>query len=715
MKLIKTSWPDLLLITLLAILPALFFWRVITPNSADRMDIAAGDFTEQYFPLRAFVAQQWVRGQIPLWNPYLYGGQPALADIQSGALYPPHVLEALILGWGGPQLLGREIGFPLWALEWQVIVHFSIAAVGTYLFFRQLHENPLSRQTRFGAVIASLAFTYSGYLTGFPVQQLTILEVSAWLPWVLLGIAKRSAILGGIVLAIPLLAGHPQTAMYVIYFTLAYLLWLSQKSKIQNLKSKIIIAFCLAAPQLFPTLQFITHSVRANMSYESVSAGLPLTEGIAVLYPGYLGGSPEYVGLVTLVLVALSLLFAPKQVKLFWGGAATVSLLLAFGGHTFLYPLFYLLVPGFGLVRQQERVFLIYSFALAILAGYGAIGLTRPLPKLMRSHYTLFEHYFYRVLILFATATAFFIYGSTMATARGDKVNLFYGVLRHHLFGLLILGGLAILLQFRARRWLRRTWGMSLLAGWLAFNLFTVNWQFNLEKPSNKTEPFSPDGVVNFLQQHRQQGRIVSGGLLPGGNSAASVYELADLTGNTPLQLATVDNFFKKMSAWRLWQLMNVRYVVADRDLSSAGLSQVFAEGDLRIFEITDPFPKAWLVSQVEVIPDDNAAIARLSADNFDLRRQAVLAEPLDNKEFGSFQNFRSLPSADLTVTEISPTHLKIEVSTADNQLLVLSQIYYPGWQATLDGQPTTLCRVNVIQQGIAVPTGSHTIELTFW
>ncbi len=207
------------------------------------MQIATGDFTEQYFPLRAFTAQQWVRGQIPLWNPYLYGGQPALADIQSGALYPPHLIEALVLGWGGP-LFGPEFGFPLQALEWQVIAHFSLAAVGTYLFARRLarqNKIPL-RRARFGGLIASLVFTYGGYLTGFPVQQMTILEVSAWLPWILWGLSvstqhvarsKQPAIRNTIrslaptawaalAVAMAILAGHPQTLLYIFYLSLAY-------------------------------------------------------------------------------------------------------------------------------------------------------------------------------------------------------------------------------------------------------------------------------------------------------------------------------------------------------------------------------------------------------------------------------------------------------------------------------------------------------------
>jgi uncharacterized membrane protein YfhO len=55
------------------------------------------------------------------------------------------------------------------------------------------------------------------------------------------------------------------------------------------------------------------------------------------------------------------------------------------------------------------------------------------------------------------------------------------------------------------------------------------------------------------------------------------------------------------------------------------------------------------------------------------------------------------------------------EVETSSQQLLVISQIYYPGWQATLNGQPVEVRRVNVIQQGIVVPAGKHTVQLFFY
>jgi hypothetical protein len=188
-----------------------------------------------------------------------------------------------------------------------------------------------------------------------------------------------------------------------------------------------------------------------------------------------------------------------------------------------------------------------------------------------------------RVAAVALALTIVYIYGATAATARGDAVNLFVGVLRHHIFALLILAGFLIWLALRSRRWQRRPWAMALLAGWLAFNLFTINWRFNLAAPVEVPALF-PDALVQFLQANLPTGRVASGGFLPGGNSAASVYHLPDLTGNTPLQLAGVDAFMRQLPAWRMWQLMNIRYIVDQRDISNEGLKHVFAAGDLKVF-----------------------------------------------------------------------------------------------------------------------------------
>jgi len=746
----KNPKPETLIIAILALLPLLFFWRIITPNPADRLWLKAGDFTEQYFPLRAFSARAWVNGHVPLWNPHIFGGQPGLADIQSGALYPPHVLQALALGWHGD-------GFPLAVLQWQVILHFSLAAVGAYLLGRYWarRAGASRRVARFAGVVVSLTFTYSGYLTGFPVQQMTILLASAWLPWVMLALARAlDAVADGLprrvslaragwaslALAMAVLAGHPQTAMYVFYLTFAYFVfrisyfWQSAvsgqrsanlQSPITNLQSPLFairnssfairyfslfithysLSIAIAAAQLLPTLAFIRRSLRADLSFGAVSQGLPLSELVSVLYPGYFGGSPEYVGILPLLLIAAALTLSRRKLRgtiIFWVAVAAGSLILAFGANTFAYPLAYLTLPGFDAVRQQERIFLLYSFSLAVLAGYGALALAMPLPRAMRPVWRAFARNANRVGAVALALTGLYLYGAVAANVRGDAVNLFNGVLRHHVFGLIIYGGGLLMLAFRPRRFWRRWWGMSLVAAWLAFNLFTVNWQFNLERRAG--QPFTPTAAVQFLQEHTAGApqRIASGGLLPGGNNAAMVFELEDITGNTPLQLADVAAFSAEMPSWRLWQLLNVRYVLDTRDIDSAGLARRFESDGVKIFEVTDPFPRAWLVHRLARGDDWHA----LAADDFDLKTTALVSADVPLAE--------PVAPDSVTVRRADAGFLALDVSAGGDGLLVVSEIWDAGWRATVDGQSAPLIRADGVLLGVPLSAGAHTVTLRY-
>ena len=729
----QTKSPPLaeaLIILLLVLLPCLFFWRLLAPKPEDRLAIVEGDFTEQYFPLRAFIAAGWVEGRIPLWNPALFGGQPALADPQSGALYPLHILEALILGWSG-------VGFPVWALEWQVMAHFSIAAVGAYLLGRYwgMRAGASLRSARLMGLVVSVTFTYGGYLTGFPVQQMTILSASAWLPWVMLALSRtldavaeqspwqeilsRSA-WTSLAFALAILAGHPQTVMYIFYLTLAYVAIGYRLSAVgYRLPAiKMVIGWgvsvglgiLMAAAQLLPALEFIGHSLRADLSFQAVSGGLPLSELVTILYPGYFGGSPAYVGIVPLVLIAAAVVLARPPLRgaiFFWLGVGLASMLLAFGANTFLYPLFYLLAPGFDAVRQQERIFLLYSFAAAVLAGYGALVISLPFNRPTRLAWRTFQRTLLRVGAVALALTGLFIYGATAAGERGEAVNLFFGVLRHHVFGLVLFGGSLILLALRPRRLWRRGWGIALVVGWIGFNLFSVNWRFNLgERPDPAL--FTPTGASLFLIEHAQAQpqpvRQASNGLLPGGNNAASVYGLEDTTGNTPLQLATVAAFAQQVQGWRFWQLMNVLYVVDDNDIDSPGLARRYEADGLKVFEITDPFPRARLVHQV--IEGDDVSV--LAQDTVDLKTTALV--PADTSI--SLAGATALSTAQ--VTHHAPGHLAVAVKAGGDGLLVFSNINYPGWQATLNGQSAEIIPTNGIFQGVLVPAGQHQVTLTF-
>ena len=108
------------------LLPLLFWWRLWTPDPADRAAIPEGDFTGQYYPLQLFSARELAAGRLPAWDPYLNAGQPGLADIQTGALYPLNLLPNLALALLGMPFLEKM-------LKIQVIVHFMLAGLFTYL------------------------------------------------------------------------------------------------------------------------------------------------------------------------------------------------------------------------------------------------------------------------------------------------------------------------------------------------------------------------------------------------------------------------------------------------------------------------------------------------------------------------------------------------------------------------------------------------------
>ncbi len=734
----RDNYKNFGIIAIIFLLPFLFFWRLITPNTIDKRYIKEGDFTEQYFPLRAFTAREWVNGKVPLWNPHIFGGQPALADIQSGALYPPHILQALILGGYSSLSKGRGwggVGFPLNALAWQMIFHFSIAGVGAYLLGKRLAHSLSLQQSMYIGVIVSLTFTYSGYLTGFPIQQITILQTSTWLPWLIWSLDKMyyhvlaceplsntisHAALSSIFFALAVLAGHPQTMMYLVYLSLAFTLFKMYHAP-NNMGilpvlwiTTFSLGMILSAAQLLPTIEFIRHSLRSNLAFEDVAQGLPFAETIGMLYPGYLGGSPQYIGILPMVLIAVAIFMGRgrmRQAIHFWSGVGLIGLILSWGGNTFLYPLFYLLIPGFGMVRQQERAFLLYAFACAILTGYGTLILSQPIPKKYRDTWQSFQRYLQRIGWVAVAMTGLFIYGAVSANVHG-QVNLFNGVLRHHIFGLILFGGGLLLIKLRPIRLWRRWWGMILVSFWLGLNLFTINWQFHLEKRDNSS-PYISNGISQFLLSKQalmlQPFRIDSNGLLAGGNNAAIMYGLEDVTGNSPLQLANVADFTEKMSTWRYWQLMNVRYVLDTRDIDSAGLVRRYEMDDVKIYEVMDAFPRARMVH--DVIFDDDILV--LAHDETDLKKTALLQ--LDMANTKNLANLQDLPGlSTVTITENHAGYLAVTVETDTDGLLVFSNIDYPGWHAELNGMPADIYRTNGIFQGVFIPQGKHSIVIMY-
>ncbi|GAB4541403.1 MAG: hypothetical protein Kow0063_32220 [Anaerolineae bacterium] len=741
------SRQDWAVLVLLALLTVLFFWRILTPNLADRASFPPGDFSYQFWAFSTFEARELSAGRLPLWNPYSYAGSPFWADIQSAVLYPLSLLTLLLSGpWG----------FSLFALEVEAIVHFWLAGVFTYLFVRRL-----TRQ-RSAALFAAVTFTFGGYLTGYPSQQLAVLETAVWLPLLLYftdrALLDRSgerpclrpnlpnALAAGLVWGLALLAGHPQSAMFVFYTFLLYavfLLFMAKKQRdifpaprfaplLLTPLLSILIGLGLSAIAWLPGLEYMRLSVRAAGVYEKMSGGFPLYDPIQMLLPGSVSFySPLYVGVLPLLLAVWGGLALRRRETGFWGGLAAGALLLSFGGETFLYSPFYLIVPGFSIFRGQERAAFIVSFALAVLAGYGfkyQIANSKWQTRNVKSQSAGFKSAVSWLLVGAVGLVVLFFYG--LNNAGWQEGSPFNALLGQSLWLTIMLGLIWAAVQIAGHMGHKTTVNSSpektggassaphtflsvcfLLIATL--DLFSVNWKTNIY-PALPEEQTAVPAVVQAIRQDASPGevfrvyneyRIYENYGLP--------YELEDAWGASPLRLARYDALYRSLRMERVWELLNVKYVITWREELYAPSEIIYQEpaGEdvTYVHRLNQVAPRAWLVHRVEEVEED-ATLARLDAFDFD-PAQVALVPP------GTFINVTAPPTpagGRIEILRRTPGSLELEVTTSGDGLLVLSEIDYPGWQAAVDGQVVPILRVDYILRGVAVPAGQHRVEVSF-
>jgi hypothetical protein len=742
----RRDWAALIL---LALLVALFFWRILTPNMADRASFPPGDFSRQFWAFATFEVREFSAGRMPLWNPYTYAGAPFWADIQSAVLYPISLLALL---------LSSPWGFSLFALEVEAVAHFWLAGMFTYLFVRRLTHH------RGAALFAAITFTFGGYLTGYPSQQLALLETVVWLPLLLYftdrALIDRSSetpyfqpslsstLAAGLVWGVILLAGHPQSAMFVFYAFILYVMFLtlvhrrrrgspstshpthklptpysSPKGTYPHLRWGrcrllltptliILIGLGLSAIAWLPGLEYMRLSVRAAGLYDKMAGGFPLYDLIQMLLPGSVSFySPLYVGVLPLLLAVWAALSLRQRETTFWGALAAGALLLSLGGETFLYTPFYLLVPGFSIFRDQERAAFIVSFALAVLAGYGfksqISSQQTPNSKLQTVVGWL--------LVGAVGLVILFFYGLNNAGWQNDSP--FYLLLSRSVWLTILLALIWGLMRIGKWRLEIRTPYSVIATCYLllaTFDLFTVNWKTNIYPSPPETQTAVP-AIVQAIQQDASPNetfrvyneyRIYENYGVP--------YSLEDAWGASPLRLARYDAMYHSLRMERLWELLNVKYVITWRKELYAPSEIIYQEpgGDdvTYVHRLNQVAPRAWLVYQVQRT-DDDTALSRLDAFDFDPAQVGLLPPDTSISVEGH-------PPEDeigqIQIIHRTPGSMSLNISAPADSLLMLSESYYPGWRATLDGQLVPIVRADYILRGVPVPAGEHHVEVFY-
>ncbi|MFN2229098.1 MAG: hypothetical protein ACK2VA_04955 [Anaerolineae bacterium] len=713
---LRQHWPDLIAVGLLLLATLAFHWPLITPDAAARQSYPEGDFYNQFYTFAAYEHDRLWTGQLPLWNPYAYGGHPFLADVQAAVFYPPSLLVMLL---SGP---GRFA--PQWLIV-EVIAHFVLGAILTYAFVRRLTA-PFGRYPSIVAsLLSALTFTFGGYLTGYPPQQLAILETQVWLPLILLlldvGLVERrwGAVAGaGLVWGVALLAGHPQSAMYVFYAALAYGIFCAWRAKLPWYRAAAAqVAWAsagvsVAAVQLLPSLEFMRLSVRASLPYETLAAGFSLHDLAQALLPGlYTQWSPAYVGILPLALAGVACLGAvaerskrrwPAHVA-FWVGLTLVSAVLSLGGKAFLYRLFYWVVPGFRLFRSQERAIYLASFSLAVLVGYGWAWLSSAEAGerwVRRARVGLLS------FALLPTAAAA-VWGAANATGLAGEGSLFPGKLLR--WALLGWAGWA------AVRWLggRRPWGGLLATALVVADLFSANMTVSLAPGGAAQRIYEGTWLAPMLEDEGRF-RIVNDFGLPG--NAGCWLRLEDMAGASPLRLQAHKVMVDAVPRWRMWQLFDVRYVSTwEHDLPGpfpatriAMLGPEWEKNTAYLHRLGPDFARAWVVYGAQEA-DGLQALEVMSAPDWDPFAEVLLVEPVAVRP--------EVPAASPSAADVvryAPEEIVVQADLDAPGWLVLGEWYYPGWLAWVDGEREIVLRADYGLRAVPLEAGPHEVVLRF-
>jgi len=378
---------------LLACLVALF-WRVLFTSDM----FFYRDVYDYSYPHALFIHDALRHGSLPYWNPMLNYGEPVLANPNFLFFYPDTLLIALL-----PVNLAYTLHY---------ILHFALAAIGTYVLLRQWNRS------RLAAFFAAFSFTFSG-----PVLSLGNFynEVAcvAWIPWAIVvtdraleSPSRRSWALLVVVFSLQFLAAEPLTLLATFCLCLVYAMFMavhrfpSSRARAAGtlvLRFAVVGALMVAvvAVQLLPATDLLRHSRRgvAGFPYgETTYWSLHPLLLLQVILPDFFFAPFESTGLWSWLLnfrnaayfPSVSVGFVPCFFALvgwaygrsprrkFLAIASVTLVVLALGKFTPVFKILYLIFPPLHVLRFPAKLLAPAVFLVATLAGYGIDVLVEP-------------------------------------------------------------------------------------------------------------------------------------------------------------------------------------------------------------------------------------------------------------------------------------------------------------------------------------------------
>lgn len=683
--------------------------------------LAGRDAFRIFIPDSAFLLESLRAGELPLWNPYPRLGQPFAATLYSQVFYPPRLLTVLLAG-------------PALGLTLQHLLHVGFAAAGTFLLLRHL------RASRAAAVLGSAAFALSAPFSVLSAQQ-NVASAAAWTGFLLLA-SRRAALQPSrgriaqvaLVAGLSFLAGSPETWLWQAPLALAVALAARKEARtVAVTGAGLAWGFALGALVALPALEFAHNSTRGAGRADQLEWSMSWAQLLSVAWPfaeqprsRYWGGEDQFfilvlfLGTLTCVL-ALVGLGRSRRVWPFAAGALVLTA-LALGAH-FPPAALLLRLPPFHLFRYPVKYFVGAAFCLAVLAAFGLDVLARRARRGDRS-------------LKAVAAVVAAIFGALLVGAPLARLPVFRSGVEAGLPWVVLALGVGALAFFlpaasprRAGR-VRRALAVVALLELGAFHLLQGGTGSapldTLRRPSRLAAALPPDyaGRVSVDLSADELSDVPTtvspqAAPLPGEGGTYIALSRDALVPNRfveerlhvfegygapePLRIESL----YESGARAAFDLAGVDYYVRRGPPPFADLKPVLTLPGLpTLYRSGTALPRAFVVHTARRATDEEAQAAFVDPAQ-PLRHTALLSEgePLEGP---------GCEGSTARVTRSGLSWVEVAVESCGPGYLLLSDSHYPGWEATLDGNPVPVHRANAVMRAVRVPPGAHSVRFDY-
>jgi Bacterial membrane protein YfhO len=733
------------------------------------------DSKNQFYPTLRYLGSALAHGELPLWNPYHFGGHPSAADPQS-LLFTPTML---LFGWLVP-----EPSMQLFDVV--VFAHFLPGALAFVPLFRRRGWHLA------GAVAAALIFMLGGSATA-RLQHTGMIFSYGFFPLAFLlleeALDRRSYLYGLLfaVCAAMMVIGRDQVA-FLCALTLIALaaqrVWTAPRS-LAYLRSRLglllfmgVVGGALLVVPIVLTMQFLATSTRPSFGFGVAAMGSLPPESLATILFGNVFGSlrwtydywgPDWHSLSegTWTDRATNYLFVGTipALLLLWHGIAggrlfarefrfflvvgIAALFYALGRYTPGFEVIFDHIPGVNLYRRPADATFLINIALAFASGYLVHRyVTEGLPKWNRASlgrlWAALPLLALGLLVAaIASALAFAIKGGHMSPAVIEiSVSLAAAALT-----------IAVITRMSGvSRWREATalvlvtlTGAELIGRHAASAL-------NAE-PAERYTVFTklPPEQLQGLQilkrelaERHARGeypRVEILGLKGAWQNASMVLGIEDIIGYNPLRLADYEraigpgenaedpNLRRFPTSFRgykcqLASLLGLDYVVLDRPVEKlprhfprlTGAEVVYGTGRMWIYRLNTSVPRAYVAHHVTPV-DSEAVLGLEELPEFNRETEALIDDEsmaLLKASYGPAGSARDKAKGEARIVSYQRNSIALEVENRENGVLVLHDIHYPGWEAWVDGERRPILRANLLFRGVEIGPGRHRVEFHF-